>query len=306
MTHAYCLFTLVLIHSAASMIMEHDPQYEIEAANFFNDLIIEINRKATEMSSNVTGKLRLIESIKMFNQCFSHNPAQLYSHLRKCLIFEQKILNDPEMSQRNEFMQVQQSIENLMSRVRANAIHSRNLKDKYEQFRCEVNEVAARNEKLDMLATHDSKYIAQIAVERTKLRISLQESQNHLIAMITHFIESLKSLLEITENVQMKVINENLNQWHINQILKVKGIQPSTSIDLDVIQNCFEHLAYVLWETREQMKMLHHQQLNCDQQNLPNFLPELFTKSTNLLEHLITRSFIIEEQPPQMLKTNTR
>jgi hypothetical protein len=50
----------------------------------------------------------------------------------------------------------------------------------------------------------------------------------------------------------------------------------------------------------------YRKQLNVDEQSLPDFLPELFSKVTGLLEHLITRSFIIEKQPPQVMKTNTR
>lgn len=83
---------------------------------------------------------------------------------------------------------------------------------------------------------------------------------------------------------------------------------PSNANNLDIIQGWCEHLADILWNTREQIKMVskYRKQLNVDEQNLPDFLPELFSKVTGLLEHLITRSFIIEKQPPQVMKTNTR
>lgn len=105
------------------------------------------------------------------------------------------------------------------------------------------------------------------------------------------------------------------NSFYINNLLLFLILltfhylaPPSNANNLDIIQGWCEHLADILWNTREQIKMVskYRKQLNVDEQNLPDFLPELFSKVTGLLEHLITRSFIIEKQPPQVMKTNTR
>lgn len=126
--------------------MDHDPAYEIEAARFLNELILELERKANEMTDEnlITAKLRLLESAKNFRQLFSHNPIQLYAHLRNCIMFEKQLLCYPEecaMSQNGEFTQIFQSIEELISRVRSNEIENRNLKKKYELFCCDLHEV---------------------------------------------------------------------------------------------------------------------------------------------------------------------
>lgn len=39
---------------------------------------------------------------------------------------------------------------------------------------------------------------------------------------------------------------------------------------------------------------------------LPNIFPTLSTQITQLLSSLVTSTFIIEKQPPQVMKTNTR
>ena len=55
-----------------------------------------------------------------------------------------------------------------------------------------------------------------------------------------------------------------------------------------------------------------HKQTNRKRQQLPinnqgvDLLPELNTTITALLSTLVTSTFIIEKQPPQVLKTQTR
>lgn len=294
------------------MIMDHDPQLEIESARFLNDLLVELERKATEMSSEdlITAKLRLLESSKNFRQLFSHNPSQLYSHLRNCLMFEKQMLCYPEecaMTQNSEFTQIFQALEELISRVRANEIENRNLKKKYEIFCCEVHEVTKNNAQYDIL-DQNPEHRDRIAQMRREQQDRLQLSLNQLTGMRLNLVDKFKATIELTENVQQKVIDKYLNQWRMNQGLAGNGAPPSSANNLDIIQGWCEHLADILWNTREQIKMVskYRKQLNVDEQNLPDFLPELFSKVTSLLEHLITRSFIIEKQPPQVMKTNTR
>lgn len=296
------------------IFLEHDPQYEAEAARFLNELIIELERKAHEMTDEnlITAKLRLIESSKNFRQIFSHNPIQLYSHLRNCIMFEKQLLCYPEecaMSQNSEFTQIFQSIEELISRVRSNEIENRNLKKKYEIFCCDLHEVTKNNAQYDLLdTTNNGENRERIAQMKREQQERLQLSLNQLTGLRLTLVDKFKSAIELTEAVQQKVIDKYLNQWRMNQGLAGNGAPPSNANNLDIIQGWCEHLADILWNTREQIKMVskYRKQLNVDEQNLPDFLPELFAKVTNLLEHLITRSFIIEKQPPQVMKTNTR
>lgn len=260
---------------------------------------------------HITARLRLIESARNFRQLFSHNPSQLYSHLRNCLMFEKQMLCYPEeyaMTQNTEFTQIFQAIETLMTSVRSNEIDNRNLKKKYELFCCELHEVTKNNAQYDAMDNTSPDNRERIASLRQQQQASLQTSLNQLTGMRLSLVDKFKSTNEMTETVQAKVIDKYLNQWRMNQGLAGNGAPPSNANNLDIIQGWCESLAEILWSTREQIKMVskYRKQLNVDEQNLPDFLPELFTQSTRLLEHLITRSFIIEKQPPQVMKTNTR
>merc|ERR1712013_802363 len=68
-----------------------------------------------------------------------------------------------------------------------------------------------------------------------------------------------------------------------------------------------EGLANIIWTMRQQIKQL--ELLNAqiaDPASEANMLPELLSGITDLLSNLVTGTFIIEKQSPQVMKTNTR
>jgi hypothetical protein len=57
----------------------------------------------------------------------------------------------------------------------------------------------------------------------------------------------------------------------------------------------------VIWALRQQVKQLSDLKAQLsDPGNTPNLLPELLVGITDLLSNLVTGTFIIEKQPPQV------
>lgn len=79
-----------------------------------------------------------------------------------------------------------------------------------------------------------------------------------------------------------------------------------------MIQNWCENLADVIWTTRQNIRDGIRLTNDFASFNiyvtsmLPNIFPTLSTQITQLLSSLVTSTFIIEKQPPQVMKTNTR
>ena len=78
-----------------------------------------------------------------------------------------------------------------------------------------------------------------------------------------------------------------------------------------IIHSCIrcEDLAEIIWLNRQQIRQLEmiHEGLNIpSQETSMNILPELADGLNVLLDSLVKSSFVIEKQPPQVLKTNTR
>lgn len=76
--------------------------------------------------------------------------------------------------------------------------------------------------------------------------------------------------------------------------------------NLETIQEWCESLAELIWLNRQQIKEIEllKQRLPLDQPI--DVLPQLMADITQLLSSLVTSTFIIEKQPPQVMKTNTR
>lgn len=77
-----------------------------------------------------------------------------------------------------------------------------------------------------------------------------------------------------------------------------------------VLLFCFrcESLAELIWLNRQQIKEVERLKLKLaiDPPGITDVLPQLLQDITQLLSTLVTSTFIIEKQPPQVMKTNTR
>lgn len=73
-----------------------------------------------------------------------------------------------------------------------------------------------------------------------------------------------------------------------------------------------ESLAELIWTNRQHIKDSERlterlkQKLSLDPLGTSDMSPKLMTDLTQLLSTLVTSTFIIEKQPPQVMKTNTR
>lgn len=121
--------------------------------------------------------------------------------------------------------------------------------------------------------------------------------------MANHHLDVIKQLKEL----QFRILDQELNRWKRDQQLSGNGA-PFTN-NLDTIQKWCEDLAEIIWINMQQIRQLEmiQEQLNIPSQELTmNILPELSDGLTMLLDSLVKSSFVIEKQPPQVLKTNTR
>lgn len=293
--------------------MEHDPQFEVDAANFLNQLINELEKKSNEMTTDqlITSKIRLTESAKNFRQSFSHNPGQLYSHLRNCLLQEKQLLNYPDectMVPDGEISEIIQNIQNLHILVRSNESENRNLHKEYENFCLQLHEFSKNTAQLESME------VTTVEMRERKEQIlrgqqeQVDRAINELTGKRLNLVDNFREVIRRTQQVQSIVLGKYVTQWKVNQGYAGNGAPLLNTNNLDVIQGWCESLADIIWNTREQIRLVtkYKKQVNADEQNLPDYLPALHTEITNLLMNLITSTFVIEKQPPQVMKTNTR
>lgn len=77
---------------------------------------------------------------------------------------------------------------------------------------------------------------------------------------------------------------------------------------MDSIQEWCESLAELIWLNRQQIKEAERlkQKFGFEPPGMQDVFTNLNSQITQLLSSLVTSTFIIEKQPPQVMKTNTR
>jgi signal transducer and activator of transcription 5B len=75
---------------------------------------------------------------------------------------------------------------------------------------------------------------------------------------------------------------------------------------IEVIQEWCEGLADIIWSLKQQVKQLQTLRDKIQDPQNPDVKPNLLMEITTLLYNLVKSTFIIEKQPPQVMKTNTR
>ncbi|NWJ03355.1 STA5B protein, partial [Crypturellus undulatus] len=117
--------------------------------------------------------------------------------------------------------------------------------------------------------------------------------------------EKHQKTLQLLRKQQTTILDDELIQWKRRQQLAGNG-GPAEGT-LDVLQSWCEKLAEIIWQNRQQIRRAEHL---CQQLPIPGpveeMLSELNGTITDIISALVTSTFIIEKQPPQVLKTQTK
>ncbi|XP_055677197.1 signal transducer and activator of transcription 5A-like isoform X1 [Lutzomyia longipalpis] len=291
-----------------NMQMEYDQQhYEQIASNFLSDFILELETRAPEFTgTNVTVQLCFTEMAKKLRQRFQHDPVQLFNHLTRCLQMEWSYVNGCAMPYQNaEIVEVNEKLHTLTQIVAANEEENRQLKLDYERFSLEYHD-------LIKTTTYIKTITNQQELEQSKLQLGEQQKRlNDFLNAIQNrqltLIGKIKDVIDQLQQAHELIMVKQLRLWKANQGLAGNGAPLNNN--LDTIQQWCETLADNLWNTKTQIQILYktRQTINVPiDPNLPDLLEPSKKEIINLLVKLVTASFVIEKQPPQVMKTNTR
>lgn len=134
----------------------------------------------------------------------------------------------------------------------------------------------------------------------------MNQQVSSLVQFKMTLADKLKETIALLAIIQTRVLDDELIRWKREQQLAGNGAQFNSH--LDSIQEWCESLAEVLWSNRQQIQEAERlkQKFPLEPPGLVDILPNLSNQVTELLSTLVTSTFIIEKQPPQVMKTNTR
>ncbi|CAH1960095.1 unnamed protein product [Acanthoscelides obtectus] len=298
-----------------------NPQHEQYVATLVHSLINEIENKAavvTDAEYFLT-KLKLAEAARMFRQKYSSNPMQLFTYVRNCLAAEMRLIQNasgenlgglPNMVITNSGAEVMHKIDILRNRTQSTAEELRRMEQEQEAFAIQYHECTKINAHLSSGATQPNVPITAHTQKLQRQKEMLEQVLNQKVAGLMNLrlalAEKLKETVQLLSQLQMLVLDEELIRWKREQQLAGNGANFNSN--LDTIQEWCESLAELIWLNRQQIKEVERlkQKLPLDPPGEHHVLPQLLQEVTQLLSSLVTSTFIIEKQPPQVMKTNTR
>lgn len=289
----------------------NDPQYEQRASNFMHNLIQELEQKKLEFNQpeNISIKYRIEEAVRTFTQHI-YNPVQVYKQICDALMYEQHVLDNAEVNQQvsyldNEAVEIVEKLKQLTQLILIDEENCNRLRYELEKYMIFYNEGPKRIQELNNF---------QSTPEVEQRKAALHEEFNRKLCAMVESInvrrddlsKSIATIIGILNYVQKVVIHKRLGKWQRDQALAGNGA-PLLLNTLDEIQSWFEQLAELIWRTRTLVDTIRKLSVPFQgQSNVNDGFEVAYLDVTNLLQNLIVSGFIVEKQPPQVMKTNTR
>lgn len=148
--------------------------------------------------------------------------------------------------------------------------------------------------------------VLMLTKQKTDTETTLRSKASHMLSEREYIINTLKSLVEQGSRASLHIF-EALLEWRGQQQRSLSGA--ASPSDLDELQGWFETACDVLWQFYtlgthykllfEALPITKHGQ---EKEDVENLLKDIVTN----LSTVIMRSFIVDKQPPQVMKTQTK
>lgn len=288
----------------------NDPQYEQRAANFISNLIQQLDHKKQQLKKpeELSIKYRIEEAMRTFTQNI-YSPGQLYKQIRDALMYEQHIVdsfaNNPQVNYvDNEVIEINEKIKHLRTLIMHNNENGNRYKHEIEQCLLRYSESTKRIQEMNsMPKTPENEERCAAFMEECKRQVCVMSDSINQRRM--EIFSAIRSVIDLLDEVQKIVIHKRLGKWQRDQALNGNGA-PLPLNALEEIQIWFEDLAELIWNTRSLIDTMRKTHMPLSSTNFNDGFDVVYRDVTNLLQNLIVSGFIVEKQPPQVMKTNTR
>ncbi|RZF46582.1 hypothetical protein LSTR_LSTR002914 [Laodelphax striatellus] len=311
-------FPLDVRHVLASWLEERvwnqmDPEF---ISSFTETLAQECESSARMMTAKemLILKSNLVEAANSFRTRYGHcsqNLFELVNHLLnqewKCIQQYHPLAQEPvyQMETAGEIME---KLRNLQRQTQETTIEIQHIDQEQEAFTLKYHDCTKISASLQQIKSQNPPNIElekRLQNEKSIMESQLQTKVGLIVNMRYKIVERLKDTINMLSLVQARILDEEMLRWKRDQQLSGNGAPFNNN--LDVIQDWCERLAELIWLNRQQIKEMERVTLKVNL-NLPvkPDLRDLDSQITGLLSSLVTSTFVIEKQPPQVMKTNTR
>nr|XP_042699960.1 signal transducer and activator of transcription 5B [Chrysemys picta bellii] len=298
-----------------------NPQENLKATQLLEGLIQELQKKADHQvgEDGFLLKIKLGHYATQLQNTYDRCPMELVRCIRHILYHEQRLVreatNSPSpassladaMSQKH--LQINQTFEELRLVTQDTENELKKLQQTQEYFIIQYQEnmrLQAQFSQLSQLGPQERmSRETTLQQKKASLEAWLHREAQTLQQYRVELAEKHQKTLQLLRKQQTTILDDELIQWKRRQQLAGNGGPPEGT--LDVLQSWCEKLAEIIWQNRQQIRRAEHL---CQQLPIPGpveeMLSELNGTITDIISALVTSTFIIEKQPPQVLKTQTK
>ncbi|KAL1414570.1 hypothetical protein MTO96_007355 [Rhipicephalus appendiculatus] len=253
-----------------------NPSFDMYAPSVVASLLEELQLKAST-EDNFVMRLKLLEAVNTFKQNYGHNPnaLQLDTLRRRTQEMEEEL---------RRMIQIQESF--------------------VIQYQ-ECQKLQAHYQQLSTQNTGQTnvELLNKIHNETKAMEQAIRQRVSELREMRIAFSEKQQETANLLAALQTRVLDNELIKWKRAQQLGGNGV--TFENNLDQIQEWCEALAELIWQNWQQIKRVEHLALQVpigggQAPHIGDRFKSLNGQITNLLSSLVTSTFIIEKQPPQV------
>ncbi|XP_044153997.1 signal transducer and activator of transcription 5B [Bufo gargarizans] len=298
-----------------------NPQDSMKATQLLEGLVQELQKKAEHQvgEDGFLLKIKLGHYATQFKNTYERCPMELVRCIRHILYHEQRLVREASNSSSpvgglvdtlsQKHLQINQTFEELRLITQDTESGLKKLQQTQEYFIIQYQEslrIQAQFSQLSQLSPQERMpREATLQQRQASLEAWLQREAQTLQQYRLDLSEKHQKTLQLLRKQQTIILDDELIQWKRRQQLAGNGGPPEGSLDL--LQTWCEKLAEIIWQNRQQIRRAEHL---CQQLPIPGpveeLLAELNATITDIISALVTSTFIIEKQPPQVLKTQTK
>ncbi|XP_051522719.1 signal transducer and activator of transcription 5B isoform X2 [Myxocyprinus asiaticus] len=296
-------------------------QEEFKAKRLLDALIQELQRKAEHQmgEDGFLLKIKLGHYASQLKSAYDPCPLELVRCVKHILYMERRLVQEasnvsssisgPVDGTPQRYQQINQTFEELRVMTQDTDNDLRKLQHSQEYFIIQYQESLRIQAQINSLSSVPPAERVQretgLQSRKSTLEAWLSREANTLQKYRQELSEKHQRTLALLRKQQTVIVDDELIQWKRRQQLAGNG-GPAEG-GLDILQAWSEKLADMIWQNRQQIRRVEHLT-----QQLPipgpteELLTELNATVTDIISALVTSTFIIEKQPPQVLKTQTK
>lgn len=283
------------------------------SVEFVKNLIRQLEEKKLHLTNvgDFVTKFRIIDWITKCTQNV-YSPIEIYQQIRQTILSEQHFLAAQQINSAHstfmdaEYIEIEKNQSELYRIVQINAENLNICRSELDHYRCTQSNLSIYERNQNSANNPAPNGACYYAVVKLRQKIPLITEQ--LIYLNYEILTNTTRAIDLIEAGHEVIVNVCLVKWKREQAKIDNNDSHSLISNLDHIQIWLDNLMHFVKRTKEVIEIFRSSIYETPLSNRSG--SEIFTEEWNriidLFKKLIASAFIVEEQPPQVIKTNTR